>query len=111
MFHNPIERLRSEAGRLSEFPATLHKLQVQGSFSELASMIYSVYRWEHDTLLSKGNPPGHPHRLDYNLSNVEVHAFERLCMYKEHLKTIVSLIIEDVHQNFDSYRVTTPLAR
>lgn len=73
-------------------------------------MIYSIYRWEHDTLLSKSNPypPGHPHRLDYNLSSVEVNAFERLCMYKEHLKTIVSLIIEDVHQNFDSYRVTTP---
>ena len=55
-FHNPIERLRSEAGKFSDFPETLLKLQLQGSLSELASLLYSIYRSEHDRLSPKPQP-------------------------------------------------------
>ena len=49
-FNNPIERLRSEAGKLVDLPQTLSRLQAQGSLSELASLIYSVYRHEYDSV-------------------------------------------------------------
>lgn len=47
-FNNPIERLKSDAQRLSEFPKTLLKLQMQGALTELASLVYSIYRCEHE---------------------------------------------------------------
>ena len=42
-FNNPIERLRNEATKLSDISDTLLKLQQQGSLSELASLLYSIY--------------------------------------------------------------------
>ena len=49
-FNNPIERLRSEAQKVADFPTTLTRLQSQGSLSELASLLYSIYRCEYDSL-------------------------------------------------------------
>jgi len=54
-FNNPIERLRSEALKLSDLPQILQRLQSQGSLSELTSLIYSIYRYEHDSLLLQLN--------------------------------------------------------
>lgn len=52
-FNNPIERLRNEASKLADISDTLLKLQHQGSLSELASLLYSIYRCEHDRLFSE----------------------------------------------------------
>jgi len=52
-FNNPIERLRNEASKLSDISDTLVKLQQQGSLSELASLLYSIYRCEHDRLFAE----------------------------------------------------------
>lgn len=51
-FNNPIERLRNEATKLADISDTLMKLQHQGSLSELASLLYSIYRCEHDRLFT-----------------------------------------------------------
>jgi hypothetical protein len=52
-FNNPIERLRNEATKLSDISDSLLKLQQQGSLSELASLLYSIYRCEHDRLFTQ----------------------------------------------------------
>ena len=33
-------------------------------------------------------------------------AYQKLVDFKEHLKVIVKLIVEDVHNNFEAYKVT-----
>jgi hypothetical protein len=100
-FNNPIERLRIEATKVSEFPQTLSRLQTQGSLSELASLIYSIYRCEHDKVAIKAE-----NRLDYNLTQEQITAHGSLVTFKKHLKMAVNLIIEDVHNNFEGYKVT-----
>ena len=36
----------------------------------------------------------------------EISAYDRLVIFKKHLKMAVGLVIEDVHTNFEAYKVT-----
>jgi hypothetical protein len=44
--------------------------------------------------------------LDYNLNREEIVAYERLVVFKSHIKLACKLIIEDIHRNFDAYKVS-----
>ncbi len=44
-------------------------------------------------------------KLDYNMSQDEISAFEKIVIFKRHLKMAVNMIIEDIHRNFEAYKV------
>lgn len=56
------------------------------------------------TIHDSSNPP-RENRLDYNLSHDEIAAFEKVVVFKRHLKMATKLIIEDIHRNFEAYKV------
>jgi hypothetical protein len=82
-FNNPYERLRQSALTVSDLPGTLTKLQAQGALSELASLLYSIYRCEHDQVFgeairaSQGKP-----NVSQVPSSEEVAAYERMGVFK-----------------------------
>jgi hypothetical protein len=47
-FNTPYERLRHASLTYQSLPDTLATFHTQGSLSELASLIYSIYRCEYD---------------------------------------------------------------
>jgi primosomal replication protein N len=42
------------------------------------------------------------------MSHDEIRAFEKIVVFKKHLKMAVKLIIEDIHRNFEAYKVVSP---
>ena len=105
-FNNPIERLRSEALKLTRLPRHPDSSLDARLPLLLASLIYSIYRCEHDSVYAQLTV-SYPSRLDYNLTCDENGAYERVVKFKKHLKMAVGLIIEDVHSNFEAYKVTS----